>query len=95
VTDLFTHDVAAPIRVTWRVRRPQRCASRRFPLTKGNAMNTSSSDASEEDITMNLLRSIDDGSVESLALFFLLTMQLEHIRALPERHDADRNVPRR
>jgi hypothetical protein len=58
-------------------------------------MNTSSPDASDEDITMNMLRSLDDGSVKSLGLFFVLRRQLDNIRGLPERQDADRNVPRR
>ena len=58
-------------------------------------MNTSNPDTPDEDITMDMLRSLDDGSVKSLGLFFVLRRQLDNIRGLPERADADRNVPRR
>ena len=58
-------------------------------------MNPRSTDTSDEDITLTLLRTVDDGSMKGLAQFHLLKMQLENIRALPERRYADRNAPRR
>lgn len=62
--------------------------------TKGDGMNPQSTDTSDEDITLTLLRTVDDGSMKGLAEFHLLKMDLENIRALPERRYADRNAPR-
>jgi hypothetical protein len=83
--------------VTESVCRDQRLTGmHRSTLTtqKGNAMDTNNPDTPDEDITMDMLRSLDDGSVKSLGLFFVLRRQLDNIRGLPERQDADRNVPR-
>jgi hypothetical protein len=57
-------------------------------------MNPQSTDTSDEDVTLTLLRTIDDGSITGLAQFHLLRMELENIRALPERRYGDRNAPR-
>jgi hypothetical protein len=66
-----------------------------FAPMKGDHMNPRSTDTSDEDVTLTLLRTLDDGSMKGLAQFHLLRMELENIRALPERRYGDRNVPRR
>jgi hypothetical protein len=58
-------------------------------------MDPWSTETAEDDITLTLLRAVNDGSMKGLAQFHLLKMQLESIRNLPERSDHDRNVPRR
>jgi hypothetical protein len=44
------------------------------------------------DATMSMLEAVADGSIEGLATYHLLKMQLLGIRDLPERSDADRNA---
>jgi hypothetical protein len=44
------------------------------------------------DATMTMLEAVADGSIEGLATYHLLKMQLLGIRELPERSDADRNA---
>jgi hypothetical protein len=38
----------------------------------------------EDDLTLRLLETVNDGSISGLATYHLLKMKLEEIRALPE-----------
>src|ERR1700733_14891688 len=52
--------------------------------TKGTAMDSRSKETPERDVTLEMLRRLDDGSISGLSQFHLLKMQLEAIRRLPE-----------
>jgi hypothetical protein len=47
-------------------------------------MEAWSKETPEEGITLEMLKTLDDGSIGGLARFHLFKMQLETIRSLPE-----------
>ena len=55
-------------------------------------MRSRSIEKPEDDLTLQMLGSVIDGSVGGLATYHLLKMQLEAIRGLPERAESDRNT---
>lgn len=55
-------------------------------------MRSRSIEKPEDDVTLQMLGSVIDGSVGGLATYHLLKMQLEAIRGLPERAESDRNT---
>jgi hypothetical protein len=57
-------------------------------------MDTWSTETPEDDISLEMLRALDDGSIRGLAQFHLLKMQLDTIRSLPEYRPDSRNAPR-
>jgi hypothetical protein len=61
-------------------------ARRRHPMKRP------STETPEEDVTLKMLATVNDGSVASLATYHLLKMQLHGIRNLPERAERDRNA---
>ena len=58
-------------------------------------MRSRSIEKPEDDVTLQMLGSVIDGSVGGLATYHLLKMQLEAIRGLPERAESDRNTQMR
>ena len=58
-------------------------------------MKSRSIEKPEDDLTLQMLGSVIDGSVGGLATYHLLKMQLEAIRRLPERAESDRNAQMR
>jgi len=53
-------------------------------------MRPSSIERPEDDVTLQLLGDVIDGSIAGLAIYHLLKMQMEAIRGLPERLERDR-----
>jgi len=53
-------------------------------------MRPSSIERPEDDVTLQLLDDVIDGSIAGLAIYHLLKMQMEAIRGLPERLERDR-----
>ncbi len=53
-------------------------------------MRPSSIERPEDDVTLQLLDDVIDGSIAGLAVYHLLKMQMEAIRGLPERPERDR-----
>jgi hypothetical protein len=47
-------------------------------------MDSRSKETPERDVTLEMVRRLDDGSISGLSQFHLLKMQLEAIRRLPE-----------
>jgi hypothetical protein len=53
-------------------------------------MRPSSIERPEDDVTLQLLDEVIDGSIAGLAIYHLMKMQMEAIRGLPERLERDR-----